>query len=99
MRFAGFLYSMTLLGAIKAGLGFSAPPEDNSVKEEEYFRLVSIFSKNKYGYNTRFMSDFELLLESVLNEKFLDNSVLYYDDEMTALEIEDQEAGLAGEFS
>ena len=35
------------------------------------------------------MSDFDLLLESVLNEQFLDNSVLYYDDELTATEIED----------
>jgi len=45
------------------------------------------------------MSDFELLLESALNEKFLDNATLYYDDELTATEIEDQEVGLAGDFS
>jgi len=45
------------------------------------------------------MSDFELFLESVLNEKFLDNSVAYYGNEMTAEEMEDQEAGLAGDFA
>ena len=99
MRVAGALYAVTFLGAAKFMFGFSAPPADNSVADEETFRLVSIFSKNKYGYNTRFMSDFELLLESVLNEKFLDNSTLYYDDELTATEIEDQESGLAGDFA
>jgi len=87
------------MGAIKASLAFTTPAESTDVAEEENYRLLSIFSKNKYGYNTRFMSDFELLLESVLNEKFLDNATLYYDDELTATEVEDQELGLAGEFS
>jgi len=45
------------------------------------------------------MSDFESMLPAVLNEEFLDNSLLYYDNELTAIEIEDQEAGLAGDFS
>lgn len=99
MRVAGALWSMTVIGAIKASFAFSELPKDKSVENEENFRLVSIFAKNKYGYNTRFMSDFELFLESILNEKFLDNSILYYDDEMTATEVEDQEAGLAGNFS
>lgn len=99
MRVAGALWSITLTAAIKASFSFSELPADKSVENEENFRLVSIFAKNKYGYNTRFMSDFELFLESVLNEKFLDNSILYYDDEMTATEVEDQEAGLAGNFS
>ena len=99
MRVAGALWSITLMGAIKAGLAFSEVPASKDVENEENYRLVSIFQKNKYGYNTRFMSDFELLLESVLNEKFLDNSTLYYDDELTATEIEDQEQGLAGDFA
>ena len=99
MRIAGALWSITLMGAVKAAYSFSAAAEDKSFENEQNFRLVSIFAKNKYGYNTRFMSDFELFLESVLNEKFLDNSILYYDDEMTATEVEDQEAGLAGNFS
>ena len=63
------------------------------------YRLVSIFAKNKYGYNTHFMNDFELLLESALNEQLLDNATLYYDDEITSTEIEDQEVGLVGDFS
>ena len=99
MRVAGALWSITLMGAIKAALAFSEVPASKDVENEENYRLVSIFQKNKYGYNTRFMSDFELLLESVLNEKFLDNSTLYYDDELTATEIENQEQGLAGDFA
>ena len=99
MRLAGALWSMTLIGAFKAGNNFTAQPESKAVEDEENYRLLTIFQKNKYGYNTRFMSDFDLLLETVLNEQFLDNACLYYDDEMTALEIEDQEAGLAGAFS
>ena len=67
--------------------------------EEIYMRLQSIFSKNKYGYNTRFMSDFDLLLEGVLNERFIDESTLYYDDPVVAKEIEDMELGLNGEFA
>jgi hypothetical protein len=90
---------MTVIGVIKASLAFSELPQDKSIEDEENHRLVSIFSKNKYGYNTRFMSDFELLLESMLNEQFLDNATLYYDDELTATEVEDQEVGLAGDFS
>ncbi len=99
MRVAGALYTVTLIGAIKAALAFTTPPESKDFENEENFRLLSIFAKNKYGYNTRFMSDFEYLLESVLNEKFLDNATLYYDDEMTATEVEDQESGLAGDFA
>ena len=99
MRVAGALYTMTLVGAFKFYNGFSAAPASKAVEEEENFRLLSIFQKNKYGYNTRFMSDFELMLESVLNEKFLDGATSYYEDELTATEIEDQENGLAGEFA
>jgi hypothetical protein len=39
------------------------------------------------------MSDFELFLEAILNEKFIDDSTLYYDDALTSKEIEDMEAG------
>ena len=45
------------------------------------------------------MSDFDLLLEGVLNERFIDESTLYYDDEAVATEIEDMETGLNGEFA
>ena len=93
------IYSFTVAAAVKFALGFSAPAMSKDVENEENFRLVSIFSKNKYGYNTRFMSDFELLLESVLNEKFLDQSLDYYTDELTATEVEDEQVGLAGDFA
>ena len=69
------------------------------MQTEIYFRLNSIFAKNKYGYTTRFMSDFDLLLEGALNERFVDESTLYYDDEVVSKEIEDMEAGLNGEFA
>lgn len=45
------------------------------------------------------MSDFELFLEAILNEKFIDDSTLYYDDAMTSKEVEDMEAGLSGDFA
>ena len=45
------------------------------------------------------MSDFDLLLEGVLNERFIDESTLYYDNPIVAKEIEDMELGLNGEFS
>ena len=45
------------------------------------------------------MSDFDLLLEAVLNERFIDDSSAYYDDPVTTKEIEDMEAGLNSDFS
>jgi hypothetical protein len=77
--------------------GFSELPKVDAMGAEQYDRLVSVFAKNKMGYHTRFMSDFELFLEAMLNERFIDESTLYYDDAMTSLEVEDVEAGLAGE--
>ena len=94
-----FLWGFTAIGMAKFYLGFSKPATTDPSHAEIYFRLNSIFAKNKYGYNTRFMSDFDLLLEGVLNERFIDESTLYYDDEVVATEIEDMEAGLNGEFS
>ena len=45
------------------------------------------------------MSDFDLLLEAVLNERFIDDSSAYYDDPITSKEIEDMELGLQSDFS
>ena len=45
------------------------------------------------------MSDFDLLLEAVLNERFIDASTAYYDDPVVAKEIEDMELGLNSDFS
>ena len=93
------MYFFTFFAAVRFGIGFSAPVEKDPMQTEIYFRLNSIFAKNKYGYTTRFMSDFDLLLEGALNERFVDESTLYYDDEAVGVEIEDMEAGLNGEFS
>ena len=84
---------------LKFFTGFSAKPVENPTEAEIYFRLQSIFKKNKFGYNTRFMSDFDLLLESVFNERFIDETTLYYDNAVVIKEIEDVEMGLNGEFS
>jgi hypothetical protein len=45
------------------------------------------------------MSDFDLLLDSVLNQRFIDESSIYYDDPVVSKEIEDMELGLNGEFA
>lgn len=45
------------------------------------------------------MSDFDLLLEAVLNERFIDDSSAYYDDPISSKEIEDMEQGLYSDFS
>ena len=93
------LWGFTFIALAKFAGGFSSVSQTNPAEAEVYFRLQTIFSKNKYGYNTRFMSDFDLLLEGVLNERFIDESTLYYDDEGVATEIEDMERGLNGEFA
>lgn len=79
--------------------GFAKQKEEDKQGKEVYFRLQSIFSKNKFGYHTRFMSDFDLFLDAALNERFIDESTLYYDDEIVAKEIEDTESGLANDLS
>lgn len=99
MRFFGFVFGLTACCFAKAVFGFSANNAPNPNDKETYMRLRSIFAQNKYGYNTRFMSDFDLFLEGVLNEKFIEDSTLYYDDETVATEIEDMEKGLNGEFA
>ena len=90
---------MTAVSAVKFAFGFTKQKEEDKTSKEIYFRLNSLFAKNKYGYNTRFMSDFDLLLESALNERFVDESTMYYDNPIKAKEIEDMEQGLNGEFS
>ena len=80
---------MTMFTFFRFVTGFSAVPKVDEKGAEQYDRLVSVFSKNKFGYHTRFMSDFELFLEAMLNERFIDESTTYTDDAMTALEIED----------
>jgi len=80
-------------------VSFSANDKVDPASSEIYMRLQSIFQKNKYGYNTRFMSDFDLLLEGLLNERFIDESTLYQEDPVVSKEIEDMESGLSGEFS
>merc|ERR1711988_1153004 len=93
------MWGLTSVSFVKFCLGFTSVAEEDKGPTEIYFRLKSIFSQNKYGYNTRFMSDFDLLLESALNERFVDESTAYYDNPIKAKEIEDMEQGLNGEFA
>ena len=95
----GFVWGLTVVSAFQFLTGFSAKPETDKFGNEQYDRLVSVFSKNKFGYHTRFMSDFDKFLEAVLNERFIDESTQYYNDFTTGQEIEDTEAGLAGELA
>ena len=94
-----FLYGITTVSFGLFAINFTKVPEENKTQTEIYFRLKSIFAQNKYGYNTRFMSDFDLLLESALNERFVDESTAYYDNPIKSKEIEDMEQGINGEFS
>ena len=90
----GFTFVSGLIFLTRFSKTESVDPKQNEV----YMRLNSIFAKNKYGYNTRFMSDFDLLLDSMLNERFIDESTMYYDNVIKEKEIYDMEQGLAGDF-
>ena len=98
-RIVANIWGFTAFAMVKFFAGFTSKKETDPNEAEVYFRLQSIFIKNKYGYNTRFMSDFDLLLEGVLNERFIDESTTYYDDPSVVKEIEDMELGLNGEFA
>ena len=93
------IWGFTFFAGLKFFGGFSSVSVTDPNESEVYMRLQSIFSKNQYGYNTRFMSDFDLLLEGVLNERFIDESTLYYDDLQVTKEIEDMELGFVSEFA
>ena len=98
-RVVANIYGITVWAMIKFALGMSSVEKIDETQSEVYLRLRSIFAQNKYGYNTRFMSDFDLLLEGVLNERFIDESTLYYDDPVSSTEIADMEKGLNSDFA
>jgi len=93
------IWGFTFFGGVKFFINFKQKPEDDKKPVEVYNRLISIFQKNQYGYHTRIMSDFDLLLEAVLNERFIDDSSGYYDDAIVQKEIEDMEQGLNGDWA
>jgi hypothetical protein len=93
------LWGLTAYAGVKAAIGFSEVTKPDDVGAEGYNRLLTILSKNKYGYNTRFMSDFDLFLEALFNQRFIDEATLYYDDVTTEKEINDMEAGLNSDFA
>jgi hypothetical protein len=77
------VWAFTFFAVAKFFIGFKQKEEEDKRPQEVYNRLISIFQKNKYGFHTRIMSDFDLLLEAALNERFLDDSSGYYDDPVT----------------
>ena len=93
------LWGITFLGIMKFALSFKEKKAEDKVPGEMYNRLQTLFSKNKFGYHTRIMADFDLLLEAALNERFIDESTGYYDDPIFQKEIEDVELGLTGDMS
>ena len=92
---------MTAFGVFKfyGNLTAIGNNDEDLLVQEGYMRLRTLHPRNKYGYNTRFMSDFDSFLDAVMNERFIEESMDYYQDENVSAEIEDMEAGLNGEFS
>merc|ERR1719454_1041688 len=97
-RVAIMIFGLSYFSVVKFGFGFSQVERPDLVGEEGYNRLVTIFSKNKFGYNTRFMSDFDIFLEALFNQRFINESTNYYEDPFTEKEISDVEAGLNSDF-
>ena len=98
-RVMATLWGFTFIGMIKFFISFKDPVAEDKVPSEMYNRLLTIYSKNKLGYHTRIMADFDLLLEAALNERFIDESTAYYDDPVSLSEIEDIELGLNSDLS
>src|SRR6056300_502772 len=94
-----WMWGCTTVAILKFLFGFTSIQEKDTKVDEGNQRLLTIFAKNKYGYHTRIMSDFELMLEAALNDKFIDNSTKYYNDPFVTLEIEDTENGLVNDFA
>jgi hypothetical protein len=79
-RVMACLWGFSLIGGIKFFLSFKDPAAEDNKPSEMYNRLLTIYSKNKFGYHTRIMADFDMLLEAALNERFIDAATGYYDD-------------------
>ena len=93
------IWGLTFIAGVKFAMGFSAIEKPDTLGDEGYNRLLTILTKNQYGYNTRFMSDFDLFLEALFNQRFINESTLYYEDPNNEKEISDMEAGLNSDFS
>jgi hypothetical protein len=93
------IFGLSYFALVKYMFNFTQTEKRDEVGEEGYNRLVTIFSKNKFGYNTRFMSDFDIFLEALFNQRFINESTDYYDDPITEKEITDLEGGLNSDFN
>ena len=99
-RVLSTLWGFTFIGMLKFAFSFRKPKvEDRSAEDETYNRLVTLFQKNKFGFHTKIMADFDRLLEALMNQKFIDDSTEYYDNPVSAKEIEDIEMGLNSDMT
>ena len=98
-RVVSFFWGLTMISFGRFLFNFSKAPEKEAQEREMQSRLYTIFQKNKYGYHTKIMSDLDMLLEALLNEQFINDSIAYYDDAYTSKEIEDIEQGLNGDMT
>lgn len=69
------MWVATCIAAVSACFKFSAQAVEDEELNASYHSLVTIYNKNRYGYPTRIMADFELYLEAALNQRFLDSSI------------------------
>lgn len=69
------MWVSTCVCATYALFKFSAQKIEDEELNASYHGLVTIYNKNRYGYPTRIMADFELYLEAALNQRFLDSSI------------------------
>ena len=97
IRVMASLWGLSMIGLAKFFVSFKDKPVEDRTEPEMYNRLLTLFQKNKFGYHTRIMSDFDMLLESAMNERFINESTEYYDNFQE--EIEDVELGLNGDMT
>ena len=93
------IWGFTFIGIVKFLTQFKQKQEESKKEAEVYNRLLSVFNKNKFGFNTRIFADFDLFLEAMMNERLIDESCAYYDDPNTSKEVEDLESGLNSDFA
>ena len=98
-RVMACIWGLTFVGVIKFFTQFKRKQEESQKEAEVYNRLLSVFQKNKFGFHTRIFADFDLFLEAVLNERFIDEACAYYDDPIVSKEVEDLESGLNSDFA
>lgn len=92
------MFGLTFFSGVKFLLGFKQKV-DNTESPEIYNRLITLYQKNQYGFHTRIMNDLDLLVEALVDKRFIDDAMAYYDDPVVQKEIEDHEGSLNSDFA